>query len=285
MNRGGVSTDRAQRIRTAPEPPAGTLLLANLRRTSALGFVLPVLATTLCLLLAFHTTEAAVQRVDVATLHGMVRARVAPLTWLALALNVVGSTYVTVPVRAAVVVFLTARRRWWFLTTFVLANVLEEVALHFLKSAYDRARPPDPLVHTSGASFPSGHAGVTAVIAVSLVICLFRPGRSRRRWELAAIALTLVMGASRAYLAAHWLSDAVGGVLIGSSIALGTAVVVQTVHDWLRRRAERGFEPPSRVEEAVEVAAEEEPGPLEASAVDHDGRAADQPADRPGPGG
>ena len=171
------------------------------------------------------------------------------------------------------------------LTTFVLANVLEEVALHFLKSAYDRARPPDPLVHTSGASFPSGHAGVTAVIAASLVICLFRPGRSRRRWELAAIALTLVMGASRAYLAAHWLSDAVGGVLIGSSIALGTAVVVQTVHDWLRRRAERGVEPPSRVEEAVEVAAEEEPGPLEASAVDHDGRAADQPADRPGPGG
>jgi len=40
------------------------------------------------------------------------------------------------------------------------------------------------------------------------------------------------MAASRAYLAAHWLSDAVAGILLGASCALLAAVVV----DGLQRR-------------------------------------------------
>jgi membrane-associated phospholipid phosphatase len=41
------------------------------------------------------------------------------------------------------------------------------------------------------------------------------------------------MALSRAYLAAHWLSDAVAGVMLGTTIALAVALVVhhvQTAH-------------------------------------------------------
>jgi len=51
-------------------------------------------------------------------------------------------------------------------------------------------------------------------------------------WGLAAVGFSILMAASRAYLAAHWLSDAIAGILLGTSCALLAAVAV----DWLQRR-------------------------------------------------
>ena len=48
-----------------------------------------------------------------------------------------------------------------------------------------------------------------------------------------------IMNPAQTYLAAHWLSDAVAGVLLGTTFALGTAVVVHVVR-------ERGQPPPDR---------------------------------------
>jgi membrane-associated phospholipid phosphatase len=52
------------------------------------------------------------------------------------------------------------------------------------------------------------------------------PGRRRVAWGLAAVGFSILMAASRAYLAAHWLSDAIAGILLGTSCALLAAVVV-----------------------------------------------------------
>jgi undecaprenyl-diphosphatase len=150
----------------------------------------------------------------------------------------------------------------------VLAVVTSEASISLLKVAYDRPRPMDAhghllsLVHVSGASFPSGHAVATATTALLLVLVLFPPGRKRRKWELAVVAFTLIMGASRGYLAAHWLSDAVGGVLVGATLTLGSATLVQWLRTrYLRRAAERGVSGEIRAEAVVE------PGPLQSAGV------------------
>ena len=46
---------------------------------------------------------------------------------------------------------------------------------------------------------------------------------------------SILMGLSRAYLAAHWLSDAAAGILLGTSCALLTALVA----DQFQRRQNR----------------------------------------------
>ena len=79
---------------------------------------------------------------------------------------------------------------------------------------------------TTGTSFPSGHAVAASVTVVAAVIALVPPGRRRAWWALAAMAFSILMGLSRAYLGAHWLSDAVAGILLGTSCALVTALVV-----------------------------------------------------------
>ena len=50
------------------------------------------------------------------------------------------------------------------------------------------------------------------------------------------MAFSILMGLSRAYLGAHWLSDATAGILLGTSCALLTALAA----DLLQRRQQRG---------------------------------------------
>ena len=77
-----------------------------------------------------------------------------------------------------------------------------------------------------------------SVTAVAAVIALLPEGKGRYVWGAVAVAFSLVMGLSRAYLLAHWLSDAVAGVLLGTSLALTTALVVHAM--WQRTRARAG---------------------------------------------
>ena len=102
---------------------------------------------------------------------------------------------------------------------------MSEVLIGLLKGIYGRARPPGSLVATSGASFPSGHSVAASVTVIAAVIALAPPGRRRKWWFLAAVAFSMLMGLSRAYLGAHWLSDASAGILLGTSCALVAALV------------------------------------------------------------
>jgi membrane-associated phospholipid phosphatase len=119
---------------------------------------------------------------------------------------------------------------------FTAAVVMSEVLIGLLKGIYDRPRPPGSLVVTTGTSFPSGHAVAASVTVVAAVIALAPPGRRRAWWVLAAVAFSILMGLSRAYLGAHWLSDAVAGILLGMSCAVVTALMVGQIQRHAERR-------------------------------------------------
>jgi membrane-associated phospholipid phosphatase len=223
-------------------------------KSVVLAVAVSVATLVLFVLMAVPLSARGIGRGDQAVLRFMVRAHLSPLTWLGLALNVIGSAWVTGPVRVATAIFLAAKRRWWLLATLLVATGVSEAVLAVAKHAYHRARPSGSLVATTGFSFPSGHAVAASVTALVLVIVLVAPGRGRFWWWLGAIAFTLLMAASRAYLRAHWLSDAVGGVLLGSACALDTALLLQALSD---RLALQGA--PVAVKES---------GPLEGSAID-----------------
>ena len=151
-------------------------------------------------------------------------------------LNIVGGGAVTIPVRIAASVILLVRRRWRAFFAFTLTWAASEILLSVLKTYYHRGRPPLPLVVTSGNSFPSGHAVAGAATAVALVLAFLPPGPRRRKWEWLAVIFAFVMAFSRVYLNAHWFSDVVAGVLLGTSIAIGSAALVTEIRNiWFRR--------------------------------------------------
>jgi undecaprenyl-diphosphatase len=204
------------------------------RRDVLTVLILVAATATLCVLVAYD--RGPVQRVDDAFLRRMIALRAGPLTTLAKVFNFLGLIVVTLTARLLIAGYLALRRRWWHFAAFVSAVVVAEACVGPIKSLYDRARPPMPLVATSSTSFPSGHAVAAASTAVAAVIALFPEGPRRYAWGAAAALFALVMGLSRAYLAAHWLSDAVAGVLLGTTAALATAVIVHLVRERLSRK-------------------------------------------------
>ncbi len=220
-------------------------MLTDHRR--AIMWSLALLAATIFVFVAVgrHPPSAApttslpiVGRSDLGVYHWMDDIRNEPLTLLARFLSLVGGGVVTIPLRVLVSLWLVVRRSWRMLAAWLLTWAGAEIILSSAKAFYHRGRPPESLVETFGYSFPSGHAVAGAATAVALVLVLLRPGPERRRWEMAAMLFAFVMAFSRVYLGAHWLSDVVAGVLLGTGVALGAAGFTNEVRDLvLRRRA------------------------------------------------
>jgi undecaprenyl-diphosphatase len=112
------------------------------------------------------------------------------------------------------VAFVFARRPWSALD-FVLASAVAALLCQLLKALFGRARPEQILLALDNGSFPSGHTTNAAVIAVSLGLLLHRTWV----WVLGMLYVA-AMAFTRTYLGAHWLTDTLGGALLGAGVAL-----------------------------------------------------------------
>jgi diacylglycerol kinase (ATP) len=99
-----------------------------------------------------------------------------------------------------------------------------------LKFLFARERPAHHLdvLTASGYAYPSGHmVGVTAsVIAVGATFAVTRKSvRARLAWQFGGIALVLAVAFDSWFLGANYISDLVGGALLGSFVACFSLVV------------------------------------------------------------
>jgi undecaprenyl-diphosphatase len=206
----------------------------------------------LSIVVAVDPSSPLVQGIDNRWLREMVSVRTAWLTRLAKYVSTIGSVTVTLPLRLLVSAVLAWRRRWLQLGAFVGAVITSELCIGPLKALVDRPRPPNPLIGTSGASFPSGHAIAGAVTAFGLVVVLLPA--SPRRWMAIGFAAAFagIMAISRTVLAAHWLTDTIGGACIGTGLALVWPASLEMVRErHARRNAGRSTGPDPTIREDV----------------------------------
>lgn len=128
--------------------------------------------------------------------------------------------------------------RPWGAAYFLTAAVASTALAELLKNSIARPRPADVLVEVGFGSYPSGHSARAAMLAATLGILVPRLWV----WMLGS-AYTLAMMFSRTQLGVHWLSDTVGGALIGAAVALLCFAVFS---DQLEREGRRAHPPPWR---------------------------------------
>jgi undecaprenyl-diphosphatase len=145
---------------------------------------------------------------------------------IALVFNALGRGWGWALTLAAVAGLLAVRRRIVALVAFAVAEALSSSLSALLKALVGRPRPPDGDLHPVGSSFPSGHASYGAVTCIALVLLFTSPRGRARWWGLAALGI-VGMAWSRTYLQVHWLSDVIGGVLLGAGIVLTTFAAAQ----------------------------------------------------------
>ena len=156
-------------------------------------------------------------------------------------LSFLGSGPVYWVVFAAVAAWLLLGPRLPRLAAFVAVTMIVNGLLNAgVKHLVDRARPvlPDPVAHAPGLSFPSGHAQ-SAMAAYAVLLLVFLPlvhGRARGAAVAGAVVMVLAIGFSRVALGVHFVSDVVGGYVLGAAWVALSAAAFQA---WRRERGRR----------------------------------------------
>jgi undecaprenyl-diphosphatase len=118
-----------------------------------------------------------------------------------------------VPVGIAVALLIA--RRPWAASAFILGSAVSSGVVQLMKVMFGRARPEEILVNLESGSFPSGHVANAATVVVLLALLL------RRTWiGIAGAGYVVLMALSRTYLGAHWVTDTIGGALVGAAMAV-----------------------------------------------------------------
>ncbi|MCO5162848.1 MAG: phosphatase PAP2 family protein [Mesorhizobium sp.] len=125
---------------------------------------------------------------------------------------------------------------------FTLIAIVSGTAVsQLLKVLYDRPRPDlvEQLVTVHTASFPSGHAAMSAVVYLTLASLIVRLVDSTpiRIYVLAvALLLTVSIGISRVYLGVHWPSDVAAGWAFGVAWASLSWLAIAALRYWRNRQ-------------------------------------------------
>lgn len=162
------------------------------------------------------------------------------------AITTLGDVWVLAPAMALVTVMLLRKGHRVSAVLFA-GSVLGGFLLNILlKWTFGRPRPDlwPPLVTEHTFAFPSGHAAMATVFyggASAVVFHLSRRPGYRLASFLAAAAIITAVAISRVYLGAHWLTDVLGGILVG---IFWVSVCATGTEYFARRRALRAPAPP-----------------------------------------
>lgn len=103
--------------------------------------------------------------------------------------------------------------------SFSICLISSTIINNVIKLFFARARPNiNPLMIENTYSFPSGHSMMSMILYGYLIYLLYNNFKNKKyRWLLISVfsVLILFIGFSRIYLGVHYVSDVIGGFVLG----------------------------------------------------------------------
>ena len=164
------------------------------------------------------------------------------LTHIARAVTFFGSVVFVAAASTCAALVLIVRKSWYQLLVLVLAVGGGSLLNILLKHFFHRQRPvlENPLITLSSFGFPSGHTMGSTIFYGLLALFIAQSVRTWR-WRtltfyIAALSVALI-GLSRIYLGAHYLTDVLGAIAVGLAWLAFCWTGVETLRQWRGRPA------------------------------------------------
>jgi membrane-associated phospholipid phosphatase len=196
---------------TTPSPPVRRMVMRRWRLVVLITAVIAVVALGIIVTVRQGPLELDAEWMEEVIEHRHPAWLIPSLVMNSLGGGILGALVIPLLTTIALAVF---GRRWGALY-FLAASIVSAVLVQLLKAVLGRARPDDMLVAADAGSFPSGHVANAATLTVALA---FLVGRA---WAwYAGLAWVILMALSRTYLGVHWVTDTIGGAVLGAAVAL-----------------------------------------------------------------
>ena len=140
------------------------------------------------------------------------------LDYFMLIMTSLGNALVIVPVAGMILFFHNKESFKYNFLFLIVILLLGGIIVQLLKHILDRPRPPGRLSDIKilvgpfrALGFPSGHTQTIFTVALFL-------SKEIKKYFLLFILIAIIVGISRIYVGAHFLSDVIGGAIIGIAI-------------------------------------------------------------------
>ncbi len=135
------------------------------------------------------------------------------------AITEIGDTFVNLSLAGAILIVLLASRSYRTAGFWVLTVIGGFLGVQLLKWAIHLPRPLAIYHGASSYGFPSGHTTMSVILYGFIAILLAMRISGTWRWGMFSVVVlaSFVIGFSRLYLGAHWLSGVLGGYFIGTA--------------------------------------------------------------------
>lgn len=233
---------RPLHLHSGPKYWALVLLDPKRRDSQALlawAIIFVVCASLFLVLTKEVITRDAWVQLDLAVFNLLQTLRTTPASHLMIGITELGSLPVRLALILAVSAWLISQRCWRTARYWVLLTGISEGVVRLLVLVTGRARPIDLYSGLNHFSFPSGHA-TSSMVIYGFLAYLIASRQSSKTWTpIAAItALGIVLiGISRLYLGANWLSDVL------ASWTFGAAGLAFSIFVYTRRRVRENVRP------------------------------------------
>lgn len=150
-------------------------------------------------------------------------------------LTLLGQKEILLPAMLLFALWLIYKNKFHAAGHVIALGAVSTIAIYFLKHAIQLPRPWGLMANSESFSMPSGHATLATIAYMGLAILITSALEAGQRiyFYTFAIIMIFLVCLSRLYLGAHWFTDIVGGILLGSSILIAIIISYQRTYQSL----------------------------------------------------
>lgn len=159
-----------------------------------------------------------ISRVDQYVLHVLPHVTTSGITVFMRGITSLADPFFILIASLVVIAYMLYKKSWYSALLSFLSLSSGVFLMYVIKALTEVDRPLAPLVDTLYTSFPSGHATMITIFVILFGWAFggaFKKEWSRKIFYVVLGTIVLLVGVSRIYLRAHWVSDVLAGVSLG----------------------------------------------------------------------